>query len=298
MKGSVVSLDAIARAAKAKGGVIASILGARLLFLRKVWRALMSGRKSAAPEAPPDITRAAPADLSVASRIRLILHRSLQVLLLTIAGAVALSFAWVGVYAFVNPPTTVLMLREQARLGAIHQQWTDLREIPGHIRRTMVAAEDARFCAHDGVDVDAIWEAVADAQAGRRLRGASTISQQVAKNVFLWPDRAWSRKGLELWFTALIELSWSKSRILEMYLNVAEFGEGLFGVEAAAKARFGGRLKGVSHAQAARMAVALPSPRRRNPAALSPELLERARRVEVGSNDLALTGMADCFGGA
>nr|MBX2856874.1 hypothetical protein [Paracoccaceae bacterium] len=147
MKGSVVSLDAIARAARAKGGLIASGIGSGWLFLCQVWRSVIAKLIAIGSRALPRRLRAVFPKPGEPLHIRLFLHRAFQTVLLMMAGFVALSFAWVGIYAVVNPPTTLLMLREQARLGGIRQQWTDFDQIPGHLRRTMVAAEDARFCA-------------------------------------------------------------------------------------------------------------------------------------------------------
>lgn len=217
--------------------------------------------------------------------------------LLAIAAFVLGTAAWSLVYAVAAPPATLLMVQEQARLGAISHKWAPLEEIPDHVRRSMVAAEDARFCRHVGVDVNAISKALADFRAGRKLRGASTISQQTAKNVFLWSERSFVRKALEVWFTALIEASWSKQRILEVYLNVAEFGPGVFGVAAASERFFRGPPRAISEAQAARLATVLPAPRARDPNALSAALRKRARAIEVGANDIALTGAAKCFTG-
>lgn len=232
---------------------------------------------------------------SSAARSRTALwRRFLAVGLIAVGAFVALTTAWALSYAVLNPPVTWLMLEERARLGRIEQRWAPLEAIPAHVRRSAIAAEDARFCAHGGVDVVALREAISDAQAGGFLRGASTITQQTAKNAFLWADRSYLRKGLELWFAGLIEVGWGKPRILEVYLNVAEFGPGVFGVSMAAKNSFGGALQGLSEAQAARLIAALPSPRRRDPAALSLEHLDRARSIEIGADDLALTGRAGC----
>lgn len=214
-----------------------------------------------------------------------------------VAAFVAVTAAWVALYAVVAPPGTLLMAREASRLGAIEQVWRPLDPSVEHIARAVVAAEDARFCSHGGVDVDAILTALTEHQDGRRLRGASTISQQVAKNAFLWPDRSYLRKALEFWFTALVETTWSKRRIVEVYLNVAELGPGVFGVEAASRRYFGGPADRISEAQAAALAAVLPNPRRRNPAALSADLQVRADQIENGANDIAVTGAATCFGG-
>ncbi len=213
---------------------------------------------------------------------------------LAAAGFVVLSILWVALYGLVNPPGTVLMAREKARLGAVTQSWRPLEAISPDLRRAVIAAEDARFCDHLGVDLVEMRRAIAAWRAGGRLRGASTISQQTAKNVFLWSDRSWIRKGFEFWFTALIELFWSKQRILEVYLNVAEFGEGVFGAEAAAQHAYGVTADRLGADAAARLAAVLPNPRGRNPRGLSPQLQERARSIAFGAGDLAAAGRDAC----
>ncbi len=153
--------------------------------------------------------------------------------------ALALGLAAVAlalVYRWVDPPITWLMLSERLRLGAIERDWVPLSAMSDYLPLSAAAAEDADFCLHWGFDVAGIRAALADTD---RLRGGSTISQQVAKNVFLWPARSWLRKGLEAGFTMLIEALWPKRRIMEVYLNVAEFDEGVFGVEAAARRYWG-----------------------------------------------------------
>ena len=162
---------------------------------------------------------------------------------------------------WVPPPTTAFMLhwRVDHGMGAT-QMWVPFEEISLQAALAVVAAEDQKFPVHDGFDMDAIEEALADRRDGGRVRGASTISQQVAKNLFLWPTRSWARKGVEAALTVLIERLWPKRRILEVYLNVAEFGEGLFGVEAAAREFFNVRAARLDASQAALLAAVLPAP--------------------------------------
>ena len=150
-----------------------------------------------------------------------------------------ISTVLVSVYKWVNPPLTYLMYSEYNQLGVIHKDWRDLEDMSIYIPLAVAAAEDANFCAHNGFDFDAIEAALEDGSG----RGASTISQQVAKNVFLWPSRSWLRKGLETGVTVLIESLWSKRRIMEVYLNVAEFDEGIFGVDAAIAKHFPAKTK-------------------------------------------------------
>jgi len=169
---------------------------------------------------------------------------------------------WVGLYLFIDPPATTLMMQRAAEGESISYHPTRINRMSPHIVRSVIAAEDANFCTHDGFDVEAIQDAMRSNARGGRTRGASTVSQQVAKNVFLWPERSWLRKGLETYFTALIEFMWPKRRIMEVYLNVAEWGDGNFGVEAAARARFGASAADLTPLQAARLAAVLPSPNR------------------------------------
>lgn len=169
---------------------------------------------------------------------------------------------WVGAYLFIDPPTNVLMLQRAAAGVSIRHRPVPIRRISPHVVRAVIAAEDSNFCTHAGFDVEAIQDAMKANARGGRVRGASTISQQVAKNLFLWPERSWVRKGLETYFTALIEFMWPKRRIMEAYLNIAEWGDGAFGVEAAARSHFGVSAADLSPLQAARLAAVLPNPNR------------------------------------
>ncbi len=212
---------------------------------------------------------------------------------------VALTLGWTALYAVVPPPTTLLIETERARLGSVSREWRALEAISPHLPRAVIAAEDARFCAHWGFDLDAIRAALAEAEDGGRMRGASTITQQTAKNAFLWPASEsrwidWSRKALEAGFTPLIELMWGKRRIMEVYLNVAEFGPGVFGAEAAARRWFGKGAAELSLAEAARLAAILPSPRTRNPARPSDFVARRARQVAGGAGTVRAEGLDRC----
>lgn len=148
----------------------------------------------------------------------------------------------------------------------IQHTWLDYEQISDHLKRAAIASEDARFMSHKGFDMEAIKEAFAENKEGRRLRGGSTISQQTSKNIFLWPQRSWIRKGFEAYFTVLIEVLWGKKRILEVYLNMIETGNHVFGVEAASHHYFGRSAANVSQRQAALLVAILPNPRRWNPA--------------------------------
>lgn len=197
----------------------------------------------------------------------------------------------VGAMNWVNPPITFLMSSEYLRLDYVGYQWRDLDDMSANIPLAVAAAEDANFCAHNGFDFDAIEAALEDGSG----RGASTISQQVAKNVFLWPGRSWWRKGFEAGFTVLIEALWSKRRIMEVYLNVAEMDEGIFGVDMAVPRYFNTKPENLRLADAAKLAVILPNPRGRSPRTLSRNLQRRASRIAIGGSTLRAEGRADCF---
>ncbi len=205
-----------------------------------------------------------------------------------------LTVLWVGAYRFVPVPGGVYMAREAIRLGGIEHDWRALDEISPHMARAVMAGEDARFCDHWGFDWAAIQAAMEANDRGGRVRGASTISQQVAKNVFLWHGRTWVRKGLEAGFTGLIELLWPKRRIVEVYLNSVEFAPGVFGAEAAAQHYFGRGADAVTLDQAARLAAVLPNPKERNAAKPSAALRRRARAIRAGAETLAAEGRDGC----
>ncbi len=195
----------------------------------------------------------------MAERRRGLLLRFARLLLWAILGWIALSCALVLSFRWIDPPTSAFMLREDV---PVRHRWVDRKEISPHVKVAVIAAEDQRFPEHRGFDLESINDALEDMERGRRVRGASTITQQVAKNLFLWPGQSWLRKGLEAYFTVIIELFWSKSRILEVYLNIAEFGRGIFGVGAASDAFFHKSAARLSAAEAALLAAVLPSPKR------------------------------------
>ena len=194
--------------------------------------------------------------------------------LLKIAGAAALGLLLltaipVLVLRWLHPLTTAFMLeaRADAALAGQHgyrqdYRWASLEQISPHAAIAVIASEDQQFPFHAGFDFDSIREAVRASEHGKRLRGASTISQQVAKNLFLWSGHSFVRKGLEAWFTTLLELCWPKSRILEVYLNSAQFGPDVFGVEAAAQTYFHKHAAALTRAEAAQLAAVLPNPLR------------------------------------
>ncbi|WP_439154460.1 monofunctional biosynthetic peptidoglycan transglycosylase [Yoonia sp.] len=193
-------------------------------------------------------------------------------------------------YVVINPPTTPYMYSESRRLGGVDQRWVPMDRIAPVMAQSVVAAEDANFCRHWGLDVNAIRDAM---ESGRG--GASTISQQVVKNVYLWHGRSWSRKAIEALWTPVTEAFWSKHRILEIYLNVAEFDEGVFGVQAAARHYFGVDAADLSPTQAARLAAILPAPKARSASNPSPFTRDRTRAIMSGAATIAADGRAACF---
>ncbi|MEM8826448.1 MAG: monofunctional biosynthetic peptidoglycan transglycosylase [Pseudomonadota bacterium] len=190
------------------------------------------------------------------------------------------SILWVGAYRFVPVPASFIMLRDTVNGISVRRNWVSLSEISPSLPRAVIGAEDAKFCVHDGFDFEAIEDALEQSEAGGRLRGASTISQQTAKNAFLWPGRNLVRKGLEAYFTGLIELLWGKTRIMEVYLNVAEFGPGIYGADAAAIHHFNKHAADLTRGEAARLAAVLPNPVERNAASPGPYTTRYAARIE------------------
>ncbi len=189
------------------------------------------------------------------------------------------------------PPRTYYMGQEARRLGGIKYQWVDLDNVAPVMARALVAAEDANFCAHWGFDVAAIRKAI---DQGAK-RGASTLTQQVVKNTYLWHGRSYARKAMEAALTPLVELFWTKRRIIEVYLNIAEFDEGVFGIYAASQHYFGVTPDKLSPRQAARLAVVLPSPKKRSASKPTSRLRRRAASVMDGAATIGRDGRADCF---
>ena len=178
-----------------------------------------------------------------------------------VVGFIALSLLLVIVFRFVPPPVTATMVMDE---NGITKDWESLSQIDRNLVDAVIAAEDGKFCSHDGFDREAIENAMRRNMEGGRIRGGSTISQQTAKNVFLWQGGGYFRKGLEAWFTFLIENIWGKRRIMEVYLNVAETGIGTYGAEAGAQRYFGKSAASLTRIEAARMAAALPLPKERS----------------------------------
>jgi len=193
----------------------------------------------------------------------------------------------VGILRFVDPPFSNFMAIRQFqgwasgdwRYRSAHS-WRDLDEISPDLPVALVAAEDQNFAVHHGFDFKAIDKARENNARGRKVRGASTISQQLAKNLFLWSGRSWVRKGIEAWYTLLIETLWPKSRILEMYANFAEFGDGVYGAQAAAQTFFGKNAVDLTTAQSARLAAVLPNPKHYKAGKPGPYVQRRTRAIE------------------
>ena len=203
----------------------------------------------------------------------------LRGLLQAILAFVLLSLLLVLPFRWVNPPITMVMADRWIHSTEdfeLRQSWLSWEAIPKHAALAVVTSEDQKFPLHSGFDLKAIQQALKERERRGGLRGASTISQQVAKNMYLWTGRSWFRKGLEVWFTLLIELSWSKQRILEVYLNIAEWGPGVFGIGAASQYHFRLPAANLTPMQAALLASSLPSPLNYNPARPAQHLHKRA----------------------
>jgi monofunctional biosynthetic peptidoglycan transglycosylase len=207
------------------------------------------------------------------------------------AGAVIL--ALVLLFTVINPPTTLYMWQEGKRLGGVSHDWASWEEIAPVVARSVVAAEDANFCLHWGFDMGAIRAAIDEGSS----RGASTLSQQVVKNVFLWHGRTYTRKAAEALITPVMETIWTKRRILEVYLNVAEFDEGVFGVKAAAAHYFAVEPADLTPVQAARLAAVLPNPKDRNARNPSAGLRKRSAAILDGAETILRDGRSGCFDG-
>jgi monofunctional biosynthetic peptidoglycan transglycosylase len=240
----------------------------------------MAPRKKSVPDDPAPPAPAEP----VLRRIRRWVTRFLVVV-------AAIYAALIFLFSFLPPPINIYQMQEAWRLGGIEKDWVDWDEIAPVMARSVVAAEDANFCLHWGFDMAAIRDAIQDGGG----RGASTLSQQVVKNVFLWHGRSWLRKAMEAGLTPVVELLWSKQRLLEVYLNTAEFAEGVFGVQAAAQHYFGVDAADLTALQAARLAAVLPDPKGRDAANPTGFVKKRTRAIISGAETVAADGRADCF---
>jgi monofunctional biosynthetic peptidoglycan transglycosylase len=214
------------------------------------------------------------------------------------ASFVLLSVALVMAYGVVPPPFTIAMVNGLFAGYGLERDWVPIERISPNLIRAVIAAEDARFCQHDGFDWESIRKAWQRIQSGaERLKGGSTISMQTAKNVFLWPARSWTRKGFEAYFTVLVELFWSKRRIMEVYLNVVEFGKGVYGAEAAARRFFGKPAAELTRREAALLAAVLPNPREWSAANPGPYVSGRAATLQARLLDVPDAGAQVCPAG-
>lgn len=215
------------------------------------------------------------------------LRRIINGLLLAVLAWLVTTVGLVLLLRVVDPPVSSFMLQriveakvEREPNFRLNRQWRPLAQIAPSLRIAVVASEDQKFPRHRGFDVEALREVAAEHLAGNGSRGASTISQQTAKNLFLWPTRSWLRKGMEAYFTVLIEALWPKRRILEVYLNVAQFGRDVYGAEAAAQTYFGKPASALTEDEAARLAAVLPSPNRYRVEPPSLHVAERAAWIQ------------------
>ena len=204
---------------------------------------------------------------------------------------VSVTVLFVLLFAVINPPTTWTIIGEKRRLGQVDREWVAIEEVSPILLRSIVAAEDANFCLHWGFDIKAIRAAIDDGGS----RGASTLTQQTVKNVYFWQSRSWFRKALEALMTPVVEIAWSKRRILELYVNLAEFDEGVFGVEAASRHYFGVGPESLSAVQAARLAAVLPSPKKRSASKPSARVRRKAAAIMDGAETIRQDGRSSCF---
>ena len=216
--------------------------------------------------------------------------------------AILLVFALIGpplgviFYKFIPPPFTWLMVERLVQGQGLTKQWTPLSDIDPSLSNAVIAGEDANFCEHHGFDFQAMQAAMrANAHHPGKVRGGSTISQQVAKNVFLWPSRDYVRKGLEAYFTILIEAIWGKRRIMEMYLNEVEWGPGTYGAQAAARRYFGEDASDIDPGEASRLAAILPSPLKWKAVNPGRYVQKRSRRIDAAAGTVREDGLAGCL---
>jgi monofunctional glycosyltransferase len=218
-----------------------------------------------------------------------------RLLIVAVVVGLVMPVGLVALYRFVPPPVTYLMIQRGIEGKGFRRDWVSIDNIAPQLVRAVIAAEDARFCEHHGFDLTAIRRALANNERRpNRIRGGSTISQQTAKNVFLWPQRSWVRKGLEAYFTVLIEVGWGKKRIMEVYLNSIEWGPGLYGAEAAARKNFGVSAKNLSATQAARLAAIVPKPLSWRAARPGPYVQRRTGKITAAAGTIRREGLAGC----
>ena len=222
---------------------------------------------------------------------RLLRNLLLALFLVLVAGPVVA----VILYRFIPPPVTPLMVIRAVEGRGLDHRWRSMDKISPTLPRALIAAEDAKFCDHRGFDFEALQKAYENNESGRKIRGGSTISQQTAKNVFLWPGRSYVRKGLEAWFTVLIETFWGKRRIMEVYMNSIEYGSGIYGAEAAAQRYFRVSADKLTQAQSARLAAILPSPLKWKVIKPGKYVAKRSKKIGKASGAVRRDGLADCL---
>lgn len=229
-------------------------------------------------------------------KIRVFFRKCFKYLVFLLISLMVISVLMVLSLRWINPIGTVLMVERKVESWQVKQpisikrEWADWDDISDYLKLAVIASEDQNFPTHHGFDFDAIQQALQHNAKGGRLRGASTISQQVAKNIFLWSGRSWLRKGVEVWFTAWLEVLWSKERVLEIYLNSAEWGDGIFGAEAAARYYFHVPAKNLTKEQASLLAAVLPNPRNWNPAKPTAYIRSRAAFIRQQMDNLGGVG--------
>ena len=223
-----------------------------------------------------------------------LLRRIVGWVLKLVLALILISVLWVLVYRFVNPPVTITMVGDMVAGRGAHKEWMPIGQIDRDMVRAAIAAEDSKFCSHHGFDVEAIESAMKRNASGGRIRGGSTISQQTAKNAFLWQGGGYARKGAEAWFTFLIEHIWGKRRIMEVYLNLAETGIGTYGVNAGAERYYGHDASAMTALEAARIAAVLPLPKERG--AIAPKGFTRryGNTIEARIPIVARDGLDAC----
>lgn len=226
-----------------------------------------------APHWPPIVT-GPPPPTTAARKPR----RWLRRIIFTLALLVGVLFAQIVVYRFVMPAWTPTMAVRSLMGEPVTQSWVPINRVSPALIRAVIASEDSRFCTHRGIDFGELKAAIEEARGGASPRGASTITMQVVKNVFLWPGRSYMRKAIELPMALAIDLVWPKRRIIEVYLNIAEWGPGIYGIEAAARDAFSKPARALTSQEATRLAVVLPDPLDRDPARLAPR---RARVAQI-----------------
>ena len=245
-----------------------------------------------APEPTPRPARLA-APVKPSSFLGRVIRR--LVLIVLVVGVLA-PLASTLVFKFVPPPVTILMIQRVFEGKGLDRRWMPLSRMSPALPNAVIAAEDAGYCSHWGFDFKAMEKAMAHNQKRPgRIRGGSTISQQTAKNVFLWPQRSYVRKGLEAYFTVLIETIWGKRRIMEVYLNSVEWGPGVYGADSAARRYFGVGADRLTAAQASRLAAILPSPLKWKAATPGPYVRKRSRRIGAASGTVRREGLAACI---